>query len=297
MTSPLSPAKSLLFVPGDRSDRIPKALDSTAHAVIVDLEDAVTPQCKDDARHQVAAFLQAHPEARVLLRVNASESPWFEDDLALAALPAIAGIVVPKASPTSLLQVAQNCQTPIWPLIETAEGIQRAPEISRFPGVVRILLGTIDLALDLDLDVTRPGGHNMLDIARFQVVSASIAAGIAPPVDGVFPDLDDADSLLAATSHAKACGFGGMMCIHPKQTSIVNGAFTPDDSQVDWAQRVLKAAQGQPGAFKFEGQMIDSPVLVRAARLLESWNVRPGRSPKRSSLPCPITAQKGENAK
>lgn len=268
MSAPLATARSLLFVPGDRGERIPKALASDAHAVIVDLEDAVAPQSKADARAQVAAFVQAQPEARILLRINAATSPWFAEDLALAANPAIAGIVLPKADTASLERLAQGSQTPVWPLVETAEGIQQAAAIARCPGVVRLLLGTIDLALDLDLDTSCPGGQAMLDMARFQLVSASSAAGIAPPVDGVFPDLGDPDGLRATSSHARACGFGGMMCIHPKQAAAVNAAFTPEDSQIDWAQRVLAAAQGQPGAFQFEGQMIDSPVLARAARLL-----------------------------
>ena len=211
MTAAFSTAKSLLFVPGDRGERIPKALSSAAHAVIVDLEDAVAPPSKTDARHQVSEFVHANPQARILLRLNASASPWFEEDLALAAHPAIAGIVLPKANRTSLDKVAQHSQAPIWPLVETAEGIQTIADIARFPRVERILLGTIDLALDLDIDVTLAGGKHMLDIARFDVVSASMAAGIAAPVDGVFPDLADIDGLRATTSHSRACGFGGMM--------------------------------------------------------------------------------------
>ncbi|CUH62313.1 (3S)-malyl-CoA thioesterase [Thalassovita gelatinovora] len=267
---PFTTAQSLLFVPGDRAERIPKALASAAGAVIVDLEDAVAPEAKDRARRAVGGFLAATPSARILLRINAVDSPWYDGDRALAAYRGVVGVVLPKSDLASLTRAAGDTDTPLWPLVETAQGIQDMPGLARIPGVARLLLGTIDLALDLGLDAAHPGGRTMLDMARYQLVNGSVAAGLALPVDGVFTDLGDDTGLAACAAHAKACGMTGMMCIHPKQTEVVNAAFSPDPAQTDWARRVLDAAVGQNGAFRFEGQMIDKPVLGRAARILTS---------------------------
>ncbi len=271
MTVPFSTAKSLLFVPGDRAERIPKALASDAHAVIVDLEDAVSAENKLLARQQVSDFLATSPDARILLRVNPVDTEGHDADLALAEAPGVAGIILPKATTRATSDVVQKAQTtPLWPLVETAEGLRDLAGMSTMAEVPRMLLGTIDLALDLGLDVDQPGGLAMMDMARFHLLTVSTAAGLAPPVDGVFTGLDDPGGLADTARHARACGFGGMMCIHPRQAATVNAAFAASTAQIDWARRVLKAADGQPGAFQFEGQMIDAPVLERAKRLLAS---------------------------
>ena len=270
MTVPFLTAKSLLFVPGDREERIPKALASDADAVIVDLEDAVAPEAKEGARRGVGAFLAATASARVLLRINPVGSPWYAGDIALAAHPGVVGAVLPKASRNALSRAGLDTDAPLWPLVETAQGLQDLAAMARMKGVARMLLGTIDLALDLGLDEAHPGGRAMLDMARFQLVTACAAAGIAPPADGVFADLADAEGLAAAAAHARACGLAGMMCIHPRQAAAVNAGFAPSAAQIDWARRVRQAAIGQNGAFRFEGQMIDKPVLEKAARLLSS---------------------------
>jgi len=269
VTAPFASARSLLFVPGDREARLPKALASAADAVIVDLEDAVSPGDKPGARRSVAAFLGGLPAASVLLRINAIDTAWYAEDMALAGHAAVAGIVLPKANAAALTRARSDVAAPIWPLVETAQGLQDLPDMAHVPGVARLLLGTVDLALDLGIDAAHPGGRSMLDMARYHLVGASAAAGLAPPVDGVFTDLGDADGLTAAADHARACGFGGMMCIHPAQAATVNQAFAPSEELLDWARRVQQAAEGQNGAFRFEGQMIDKPVLQKAARLLE----------------------------
>lgn len=268
MTARYLTAKSLLFVPGDREDRLPKALASDAGAVIVDLEDAVRPGDKPRARRAVAAFLGTRPAGAVLLRINAVGSDWYAEDIALAAHAGVAGVVVPKADSAALARVRADVPAPLWPLVETASGLQDLPAMARTPGVARMLLGSIDLALDLSLDAVHPGGQAMLDTARYHLVTASAAAGLAAPVDGVFTDIGDAAGLASAAAHARACGMGGMMCIHPGQAAGVNAAFAPAPERIAWARRVLAAAEDESGAFRFEGQMIDKPVLDRAARLL-----------------------------
>lgn len=270
MTDRFLNAKSLLFVPGDRDDRIPKALASGADAVIVDLEDAVRPEDKPRARRAVAAFLGGRPAGCVLLRINAADTEWYGEDIALAAHSGIAGVVLPKANAAALARARAGTAAPLWPLVETAQGLRDLHGMAPMPGVARMLLGTIDLALDMALDAAHPGGQAMLDSARYHLVASSVAAGLAAPADGVFADLGDTAGLTAAATHARACGFGGMMCIHPKQADRVNAAFAPRPEQADWARRVLQAAAAQGGAFRFEGQMIDKPVLARAARILAS---------------------------
>ena len=285
MSAPFADARSLLFVPGDRDARLPKALASPADAVIVDLEDAVSPGDKPRARRAVAAFLGGLPAASVLLRVNAVDTSWYAEDMALAAHAAVAGVVLPMADLAALTHAHSDVEAPIWPLVETAQGLQDLPDMARMPGVARLLLGTIDLALDLGIDAAHPGGRSMLDIARYHLVGASAAAGLAPPVDGVFTDLGDAGGLTATADHARACGFGGMMCIHPAQAATVNRAFVPAEALLDWARRVQQAADGQNGAFRFEGQMIDKPVLEKAARLLAT--AAPGRDAEGALFPAP----------
>jgi len=268
VSAPFENARSLLFVPGDREDRIPKAVASAACATIIDLEDAVAPEDKPRARRAVAAFLGGLPAASVLLRVNAVDTPWYAEDRALATHSAVAGVVLPKADLAALSRARRDMDTPIWPLVETAQGLNDLRGMVQLPGMARMLLGTIDLALDLGLDDRQAGGRSMLDMARFQLVAASTAAGLAPPVDGVFANLADVGGLGDAAAHAHACGFGGMMCIHPAQAATVNHAFAPAEALLDWARRVRQAAEGQNGAFRFEGQMIDAPVLEKAERLL-----------------------------
>ncbi|MFC4274539.1 HpcH/HpaI aldolase/citrate lyase family protein [Achromobacter aloeverae] len=261
--------RTALFVPASRADRIPKALASGADAVIVDLEDAVEPAAKPAAREALAAFLDAHPDVRVWVRVNDATTAWHEDDLAaLRGKPGVAAIMLPKAE--SAAQVARVGQgVPVVPIIETARGMVNLAEVAAAPGVALLAYGSLDYGVDLGLTPGTDAAAVLLDQARGQVLLHSRAAGLPAPLDGVHPDIADTDGLRAMAVRAGDMGFAGMLCIHPSQVRTVHEALRPAQADLDWAQRVLSAArESGAGAFRFEGKMVDAPVLARARQVL-----------------------------
>jgi citrate lyase subunit beta/citryl-CoA lyase len=259
-------AKSLLFVPGDRSDRFEKALNAGADAVILDLEDAVSAGKKAEARQAIAAWIS--PERPVYVRINDPATEWYEDDLAAAVRPGLAGIIVPKAEdPEQLAQLASRVgEIRLVPTIETALGVWNARSVAEAPGVERLAFGSIDLQLDAGIT----GEGEELLYARSRTVLASRVAGILPPLDGVTVALDDPAQLEADVDRARRLGFGGKICIHPKQVETVNRGFRPSQDEVTWAERVLQAAEGTTsGAINLDGELIDRPVIERAKAVLE----------------------------
>ena len=265
-------ARSYLFVPGNRPERFGRACGSGAHAVIVDLEDAVPAADKAQARATVAAWLS--PEHPVLIRINGTTTPWFQDDLALCALPGVAGIVLSKAeSVAEIAQLARCGAAAIYPLIESAQGFLNCLAIARAPGVRRLLFGTIDFKLDLGID----GDREELLHFRSQLVLQSRIAGIAAPVDGVSTAIDDPRQLVEDTQHARKLGFAGKLCIHPNQIAHVHGCFRPGAQELAWARRVLaQAAQSNGAALALDGEMIDRPVILRAERVVAAFLRDPG---------------------
>lgn len=265
MTDPraaLAAARTFLFVPGDRPDRYAKAHASGADQVIVDLEDAVAPADKDAARAHVAAWLEAGH--RPVVRINAPGTPWAEADLAVAAEHGCP-VMVPKSDdPAALSELAARTagRCPLVALIETARGVLRAPEVAGVPGVVRLAFGNVDLAADLGV---APDDHLALTHARSQVVLASAAAGLCPPVDGVTTAVRDTDTLTADVAHGRRLGFTGKLCVHPTQLPYVADGFGPSEAELAWARSVLDAGDT---VTTVDGQMVDRPVLERARRIL-----------------------------
>jgi citrate lyase subunit beta/citryl-CoA lyase len=263
-------ARSWLFVPGDRPERFDKALAAGADRVIVDLEDAVAPADKAAARDAVSRWVQA--SRPVALRINSAEADEFEDDLALCALPGIQAVVLPKAERLDALRrVAEAApQAALLPLVESARGYAAREALAAAPGVERLLFGSIDFQLDLGCQATE---EELLPI-RFGLVLASRLAGIAAPIDGVTPAIDDAQLLRQDAARARRLGFAGKLCIHPRQLAPVHEAFAPSEAELAWARRVVEAAAAADGAaVKVDGQMVDRPVLLRARALL-SWPAR-----------------------
>ncbi|EEG09660.1 HpcH/HpaI aldolase/citrate lyase family protein [Pseudogulbenkiania ferrooxidans] len=262
--------RTSLFVPGDRGERIPKALASGADGIIVDLEDAVAAEAKAQARQIIREFLDANPAARVLVRINAADTREHAEDLALASHPGVAAVLLPKAETAEQVRhVNATCGKPVWPIVETALGVLAVPELVRAQGVERLALGTLDLGLDLDLKPGSVGGETMLDQARFTLMLHSRAAHLPPPIDGVYPALADKTGLAEAAARSRAAGMGGMLCIHPSQVEIINAAFSPGQGELDWARRVVETAKQSNGAFSLDGQMVDAPVIEQAARILQ----------------------------
>lgn len=268
--------RSYLFVPGDRPERFAKALGSGADAVIIDLEDAVAPAAKDNARAMLANWLGGlgglgggAPD--VWVRVNPSGSIWHDDDMALAGRSAIGGVVLPKAENIDDIRavVARLADgLLLLPLIESANGVANMREIAQLDKVQRLLFGSIDLQLDLGMQCDPE--ESELAHFRMETVLASRLARIAPPVDGVSVALDDQPALDAAVARARRMGFRAKLCIHPRQVNGVNRGFMPDEKELAWAHRVIAAvAQGNAAAVAVDGKMIDAPVIALAQRMLD----------------------------
>lgn len=271
-----------LFVPGNRPERFAKACASGAGAVIVDLEDAVAPEDKAAARAAVGAALSSasmspsSPQP-LFVRVNSPDTAWFKDDVEMCREASasngtgdysLAGIVLPKAErPEDIAYVVERVgpTIPILPLIETAQGIWNAHRLAQCPSVQRLVFGSIDFQVDLGID----GEGDELLYFRSQLVLASRVAGIKSPVDGVTTALDDPGQLQADTTRARKLGFGGKLCIHPRQVEIVNACFRPGEEEIRWAQRIMAAAASANGAaVAVDGKMVDKPVLLRAQAIL-----------------------------
>jgi citrate lyase subunit beta / citryl-CoA lyase len=258
--------RSYLFVPGSRPDRFAKAFSAGADAVIIDLEDAVPPQQKAEARSAAAAWLsQGKP---TFIRVNDVTTTWFRDDVAICSLPAVAGVVLPKAERVENLAFVRdklNSATRILPLIETAQGFSNALALARSPGVQRLIFGEIDFQLDLGIK----GTSQELLFFQSQLVLVSRLAAIQSPVAGINATIDDLDNLRVDTLRSRRLGFGAKLLIHPKQISVVHECFRPSAEEILWAKRVLDAAAASQGAaVSMDGQLVDRPIIAQAQSIL-----------------------------
>jgi citrate lyase beta subunit len=262
----LDGARSYLFVPATDTHRVDKALGSDAHAVVVDLEDAVAEDRKNDARALVRERLRGpRPRGAQLVRINGMDTAHARADLQAIEGLALDGLVVPKAEPQPLQTLAPS-GPPVVALVETAIGLRRAFELASRSRVTRLMFGNVDLAAQLG---ATPGTDGLeLLYARSSLVVDSVAAGIAGPIDGPCTAIGDDAALRAETEAAKALGFSAKICIHPSQLATVHAVFAPTDDELDWARRVVAAADGSRGAVAVDGQMVDAPVVARARRLL-----------------------------
>lgn len=262
--------RSALFVPATRPERIPKALASGADAVIVDLEDAVAESLKAEARDNLENFLAATPDARVLVRINAPTHPEQAADLALCARhPGVVGVLLPKVESAVQVALAAGCGKSVWPIIESARGLAHLAEIAQAQGVERLSFGSLDLGLDLGLASGSAAAERILDQARYALLLQSRLAGLAAPLDSVFPDIKNLLGLAQAVADARDMGFGGLLCIHPGQVAVVHETLMPSAAELDWAHRILAAGASGDGVFVVDGQMVDAPVIGRARRLLQ----------------------------
>jgi citrate lyase subunit beta/citryl-CoA lyase len=260
----MSPLNSLLFVPASRPERIAKALAAGADAVIVDLEDAVAPADKHAARAALAAALD--PARPVMVRVNGADTPWFAGDLELLAHPGVAAAMLPKAEDAEdVAVVAAAGGRPVLPLVESALGFEQRLALAHARGVQCLVFGQIDFQADLGMRCS----EEELTSFRVALVLASRLAGIAPPIDGPTTAFDDEALLRADAWRARRLGFGGKLCIHPRQVAVVNECFAPSADEVAWARRVVDADAGAGGAaVAVDGKMVDRPVVLRAQSIL-----------------------------
>jgi citrate lyase subunit beta/citryl-CoA lyase len=264
--------RSLLFAPGDDPRKLVKAIAAGAALAVADLEDAVAEERKVGARATVAqALVSRKPDGgRCAVRINELDGPYGADDLRVAVEAGADAIVVPKASAAALGALAVGDLPPVIAIIETAIGLQESAAIAATPGVSGLILGAVDLGLELRL--TRRVDGLELVFARSKLVMDSAAAGIGPPIDVVHVDLDAPDALRDECLLARSLGFGGKACIHPKQIPIVEAAFGPTEAQVDGARRIVREFEAAlargAGVVAIDGQMVDRPGYERALDLI-----------------------------
>lgn len=264
--------RTYLFVPGDRPERFEKALASGADAVVLDLEDAVADNAKAPAREAIARWCGAATEAarsHIVVRINDLRTPEAADDLAMLRDSGIAALMLPKAESADQVHGVRAVLpgAAVIALIETARGVAQAPSVAAATGVARLAFGTLDYALDLDLDIA--DSAEGLAHGAAALASASRLAELPAPIAGVTPQLDDEARLMADLAWARRHGFAAKLCIHPRQVAPLHAALAPSAQALDWARRVLAADAASPGAARLDGRMVDRPVVLQARRTLQ----------------------------
>jgi citrate lyase subunit beta/citryl-CoA lyase len=268
--SKLAAARSLLFTPGNDEYKLAKALAAGADVVVADLEDAVPAAEKASARTTVARLLtETAPDSLVAVRLNGAETPYWQDDLDAVTSLEVDAIVIPKATPEAVVALGPE-GAPVLALVETAHGLRRAYETASSPRVAALVLGAVDLGLELRLE-QRPDGQELL-LARSQLVLDSAAARIRAPFDAVHVDTRDSSGLEEECRLARTLGFRGKACFHPAQVEIVNRVFSPSKEELRRARRVVAAyehgAREGKGAVALDGELVDLPVAERARQVL-----------------------------
>ncbi len=258
--------RSYLFVPGNRPDRFDKAYNSGADAVILDLEDAVPVEQKEQARAIVAEWL--NEDKPVYVRVNGADTEWFMQDVKAIDRPGLMGVFLPKAETVqqvTALNDVLSTSKPIIPTLETAKGVWNVLELASAPAVKRLAFGSVDFQLDTGIK----GEDQALLYVRTKMVPASSMAKIEAPVDGVTVAIEDQQVLLSDVCRAVDLGLGAKLCIHPKQVKAVNEGFLPSDRDVEWARQVVAVAEASGGAAtRLGSELVDKPVIDKAKRIL-----------------------------
>ncbi|MEW6529923.1 MAG: CoA ester lyase [Thermodesulfobacteriota bacterium] len=282
------PLRSLLFVPAANPDRVEKALSSNADAVILDLEDAVAISEKVRARSLVVDVLSRARRDGIYVRVNGVNTPWIVGDLMAVVGGRPAGIMLPKAESSEevrhvdwLIGKLENeyglpsGNIELLALVETARGAANACEVaSACSRVRRLAFGAVDYTLDMGIRLSGRGTE--LFYARSHLVVASRAAGIEGPIDTVYVNLKDNEGLREDCRVARELGFLGKLVIHPAQIATTNEIFSPAQSEIEYALKVVQAfdeAESQGiAAVQLDGKFIDYPVAAWARRTLDVAN-------------------------
>ncbi len=274
--------RSLLFVPGDRPERMKKALNSGADGLILDLEDSVALTAKDVARAHVADFLTRSRDhgVKIFVRINPLDTPYVNADIAAVAAGAPDAVVLPKAEGKISIKdlvarlSSHGCAVPILPI--ATETPVAMFELGSYREVSAQLCGLTWGAEDLPAAIgaaTSRDEQGMLlptyEMARSLTLMGAHAAGVAP-IETVYPDFRNIGGMTAYAARAARDGFTGMMAIHPTQVPLINAAFTPSQAQIVHAQAVVEAFALNPGAgaLQLNGRMIDAPHLKQARALL-----------------------------
>jgi len=284
----IGPLRTALFVPGNRPDRVDKAVKTSADAVIIDLEDAVVLTEKETSRSKVRDKILEHAERKIIVRVNSLDSPFFQGDLTEVITGNLACLMVPKVeSAAHVREINENLlkvekekgivqgSVSIIPLIESAGAVQNifqiATEKTEPSRIYCVAFGAADYTLDMGIEITKEGAE--LSYPRSRIAVASRAAGIAPPLDTPFMiDLKDMEALKLDAGRAKQLGFQGKLCIHPNQIEPCHAIFSPTKEEMFYAERVVQvfeeAEKEGSAAIQLDGKFIDYAVVERARRIL-----------------------------
>ena len=279
--------RSLLYVPGNMPSMLQNIPLFQCDAVLIDLEDAVPYSEKDAARILVRRFLEGYKDRNkeILVRINGLDTKWALDDLK-AVLPAVPdGIRLPKAdSPeiverldTLLTEYEEELGLPlghfkILPSIETAEGVINAVATARSsPRLIGLAFGTEDYTATMEINRTKEGEE--LFNARMNVLWGAKSAGIQA-IDSIFADVNDMEALRRETELVKRLGFTGKCMVNPRQIDVIHEVFAPKQEEVDYALEVMdaikRAREMGTGVISLKGKMIDRPIVVRAARVINT---------------------------
>jgi citrate lyase subunit beta / citryl-CoA lyase len=274
--------RSLLFVPGDRPDRLEKALGAGADALILDLEDSVSLAHKGKARDSVVDFLsRAQRGVPLFVRINPLSSTLIDDDLAAIVSAKPDGIVLPKAEGGNTLidldhrlRNLGDTHAVILPIAtETPAAIFGLSSYTKAtPRLCGLTWGVEDLSAAIGASAAREADGRYTspyEVARSLLLFGAHAAGV-PAIETVYPAFTDSEGLMAYAARGGRDGFSGMMAIHPAQVAIINAAFTPSQAELDWAKRVVDVFDQNPGAgvLSLDGKMVDAPHLKQARRVL-----------------------------
>ena len=273
MTTATRPFRSVLYIPGSKDRALDKARSLPVDAIIFDLEDAVAADEKVNARGLLAEALSdgGYGNRVRLVRVNGLDTEWGAEDVAAFAGADIDGILIPKVGSAADLNAVAAIvpDIPLWAMMETAKGMLNAAEIAHHPRMAGFILGTNDLAKELNCR-TRADRMPMLTSLQLCLLAARDAGIIA--VDGVYNAFKDEDGLRAECDQGRDMGFDGKTLIHPAQIAIANAAFAPTAAEVDLARRHIAAyeeaeASGQ-GVAVVDGRIVENLHIVTAREIL-----------------------------
>jgi len=278
----LGKARSVLFAPAVRPDFVTRLGERGADLVVIDCEDATPPGAKAEGR---ANARQLAPDlivggSKVIVRINPPATEWFGDDIVHGLIPGLSAVIVPKIETIDQLEAVANAlddaglgSLGVFAGIETALGVADARLVLSHPRVVAGYFGAEDFIADMA--GVRTASNNEVHYARSQVALAARLAGI-PIVDQVVTDFGNDDRFIDESAQARALGYRGKLCIHPRQVELANDAFSPSSEELDRAKAMLDAYQTASAngiaAIAFEGQMVDEPLAAQARNLLAAAN-------------------------
>lgn len=269
MSDDLTPRRSVLYMPAANERALEKAKNLPADAIIFDLEDAVAPDAKPQARSQAAAAVASGEYGRreLTIRCNGLDTQWGADDLAAAAAAQPAAVVIPKVSSVAYLDdIAARLDaggatgTSIWAMVETPTAILDVRSIAAHPRVSVLVMGTNDLARELRAPLGVPARSNLVPHLAVAVLAAREAGKVI--LDGVFNDVKDLEGFAAECRQGVQLGFDGKTLIHPGQIEPANEAWSPSEADIDQARKVIDAfaaaeAEGR-GVVTVDGRMIEN---------------------------------------